>query len=61
MSQITSLIGFFIRSFEVLSSLVNESQLITTFRLRASVAHCALHNRIWCYPTPIANSSLFKG
>jgi hypothetical protein len=45
------LIGFFIRSFEVLSNLVNEAQLITTFRLRATVAHCALNNRIRCYPT----------
>jgi hypothetical protein len=51
MQQITSLIGFFIRSFKVLSNLVNEPQLIATFRIRAAVAHCALHNSIRCYPT----------
>ena len=44
MELITSLIGFFIRSFEVLSNLVNESKLIATLRLRAAVAHCALDN-----------------
>jgi hypothetical protein len=44
-------IGFFIRSFEVLSDLVNEPQLIATFRLRAAVAHCALDNSVRCYPT----------
>jgi hypothetical protein len=45
------MIGFFIRSFEVLSNLVNEPQLIATLRVRAAVAHRALHNRIRCYPT----------
>jgi len=44
------LIGFFIRSFEVLSNLVNEPQLIAAFRLRAAVAHCPLDNSIRCYP-----------